>query len=552
AGRVQSVAVRIICKREKEIEEFISKEYWTISAKFIPKEKKLLEAKLTKINGKKAKIATENEAEEILQKLIKESFSVTKIEEKIRRKSPEPPFITSTLQQVGGYYLKFPVAKIMKLAQDLYEGQNVGGGERVGLITYMRTDSVRIAKEAELEARDYIDKEIGKDFLPEKIPRYKNRKSSQEAHEAIRPTSIWRTPEKMKKHLSKDHLKLYDLIWKRFTASQMKKAILKIVTMDIQGGGYLFQAEGERVDFPGFTLIYKKKKEKILPPLIEGTKIGVKEAILEQHFTQSPSHYTESSLVKTLEEEGIGRPSTYAPIISTIKAREYVKWKRGKLISTLLAKVVNELLMKNFSTILDIKFTAKMEENLDEVEQKKKRGAALIDEFYKHFKHDLEIAEKKMKNIKKGGIPVGEVKCKVCGKNMVLKFGRYGEFLACSDYPHCKNTEPLPPRIIMKCPCPDCEGEIVEKVSKKGRTFYGCSKFPKCRFISSEEPVEEKCPYCGNPYVIKIKGKLKCPHCKKTLKDSIIKEKRAEGIAYKIIKKRKDASKLDKRIYSIS
>jgi len=397
AGRVQSVAVRIICEREKEIEEFVAKEYWTISAKFILKEKELLEAKLTKIEGKKAKIVNENEAEEIVQKLIKENFSIVKIEEKRREKSPEPPFTTSSLQQVGGYSLKFPVAKIMKLAQGLYEGQNIGDEGRVGLITYMRTDSYRIAKEAELEARDYIDKKIGKDFLPEKIPRYKNRKSSQDAHEAIRPTSIWRTPERMKKYLSKDHFKLYDLIWRRFIASQMKKAILKTVTMDIQGGRYLFQAEGKKVDFPGFTLIYKEKKEKekALPSLIKGTKIRLKEAILEQYFTQPPSHYTEFSLVKTLEEKGIGRPSTYAPIISTIKAREYVKWERGKLIPTLLAKVVNELLMKNFSIILDIKFTAKMEENLDEIEQGKKEWTILIDEFYKHFKHDLEIAEKK-------------------------------------------------------------------------------------------------------------------------------------------------------------
>ena len=554
AGRVQSVAVRIICEREKEIEEFVTKEYWTISAKFILKEKELLEAKLTKIEGKKAKIVGENEAEEVVQKLIKENFSIVKIEEKRREKFPEPPFTTSTLQQVGGHSLKFPVAKIMKLAQGLYEGQNIGDEERVGLITYMRTDSYRIAKEAELEARDYIGKKIGKDFLPEKIPWYKNRKSSQDAHEAIRPTSIWRTPEKMKKYLSKDHFKLYDLIWRRFIASQMKKAILKTVTMDTQGGRYLFQAEGKKIDFPGFTLIYKEKKEKekALPSLIKGTKIRVKEAILEQYFTQPPSHYTEFSLVKTLEEKGIGRPSTYAPIISTIKAREYVKWERGKLIPTLLAKVVNELLMKNFSIILDIKFTAKMEENLDEVEQGKKEWTTLIDEFYKHFKHDLEIAEKKMKDIKKEGIPIGEVKCKVCGKNMVLKFGRYGEFLACSDYPHCKNTEPFPPRIIMKCPYPDCEGKIVEKVSKKGRLFYGCSKFPQCKFISSEEPVEEKCPHCGNPYLIKIKDKLKCPSCSKILKDSIIKEKEREGIVYKIIKRRTDASKLDKRIYSIS
>jgi len=555
AGRVQSVAVRIICDREKKIEEFIPQEYWTFSSKFILKGKRILEAKLTKIEGKKTEIINENEAEKVVQKLIKENFSVVKIEEKTREKSPEPPFTTSGLQQAGGYHLNFSVAKIMKLAQDLYEGQNIGDEERVGLITYMRTDSFHIAKEAESEARDYIGKEIGKEFLPKKKPRYRNKKSSQDAHEAIRPTSVWRTPEKIKKYLSNDHFKLYNLIWKRFIASQMEKAILKTVTMDIQGGKYLFQAEGKRIDFPGFTLIYKEKreKEKILPPLVEGTKIRLKEVILAQHFTQSPPHYTESSLVKTLEEKNIGRPSTYAPIISTIKAREYVKWDKGKLIPTLLAKVVNKLLMENFSAILDIKFTAKMEENLDAVEQDKKKWTNLIDEFYKYFEQDLKTAEKKMRNIKKEGIPIGEIKCKTCGKNMVLKFGRYGEFLACSDYPNCKNTEPLPRRVIMKCPYPDCDGEIVEKVSKKnGRLFYGCTKFPQCKFISSEEPIEIKCPHCGNPYLIKIKGKLKCPVCNEKFEDSIIKEKKVEGIVYKIVKKKTDGSKLDKKIYSIS
>jgi len=541
AGRVQSVAVRLVCEREKEIEKFVQKEYWTIVGKFTSfAGKSFLEAKLSQVENKLVKILSEEKARQLAEKIKKEEYKVIKITAEKKKISPFPPFITSTLQQAASYYLKLSPSQTMRIAQDLYEGEEIGDEGRVGLITYMRTDSVRVAREAQLEARRYLEKEFGKEFLPLRIPRYKNKKSSQDAHEAIRPTKIWRTPEKMKPYLSPRHLKVYELIWRRFLASQMEKAILNKVTVDIRGGKYLFRAEGKKIKFPGFMIVSKERyeKEKSLLPVKEEEKLKLKELTSKQHFTEVPSRYTEASLVKVLEEKGIGRPSTYAPTISTIKRRGYVSWRKGKLIPTLLAKVVNELLVKNFSTILDISFTAQMEEGLDTVEEGEKKWTALVDGFYKYFSKDLSKAKKKMKNIKKEGVQIAPTNCERCGAKMVLKFGRYGEFLACSNYPDCKNTKALVNKIGIRCPFPDCEGEIIERTSKKGAIFYGCSKFPQCKFVSRETPIKESCPHCRNPYLLRDKSNFKCPECGAKIRDYKIEELKLGKIPYKVVKKR--------------
>lgn len=540
AGRVQSIAVRLICEREKEIDKFVSKEYWTILAKFTSLDSKAnLEAKLAQVEDKAIKISNEEKARELAERIEKEKYRVIKVRKERKERSPYPPFITSTLQQIASYYLKLSTSQTMRIAQDLYEGQETGKEGRMGLITYMRTDSVRVAKEAQLEARNYLKKEVGEEFVPAKIPFYKNKKSSQDAHEAIRPTSIWRTPDKMKKCLSGRHFKLYELIWRRFLASQMEKAILSTLTVSIQGEKYLFQAEGKKIEFPGFISIYKEKggKEKILPPIKEGEELELKELVSEQHFTQPPSHYTEASLVKALEEKGIGRPSTYVPTISTIKTRGYVGWQKGKLIPTLLAKVVNDLLIDNFSTILDTRFTARMEEGLDAVEEGEKKWTILIGDFYQQFDKDLNTAKEKMKNVKKEGWQINSTKCEQCGKKMVLKFGRYGAFLACSNYPECKNTRDISNETGVSCPLPDCKGEIVERTSKRGAIFYGCSKFPQCKFVSQQSLIKEMCPYCKNPFLFRDKDGFKCPRCSEKTKGYRIEELKLEKIPYKIIKK---------------
>ena len=542
AGRVQSVAVKLICEREEEIEKFSSREYWTISAKFIPSRKATsLEAKLYSVEGKKVKIAREEEAEAHAEKIGRETFRVAGWEEKEKTRSPSPPFTTSTLQQVAGYQLGFSTARTMRLAQGLYEGQDIGGKERVGLITYMRTDSTRVAKQAQLEARSFLKDEFSKEFIPQRIPIYKNRKSSQDAHEAIRPTRVSRTPTLLKDYLSKDHLKLYELIWKRFLASQMEKALVKTSTLDIQGGEYGFKAQATEIKFPGFLAILKEKaeKESVLPSLKKGAKLKLEEITSRQEFTQPPSRYTEASLVKTLEEKGIGRPSTYVPTISTIRQRGYVNWQRGVLIPTSLARLVNELLVDNFSAILDTEFTARMEEGLDTVEAGKKKWNRLVDEFYQHFEKELRVAESAMRDVKKEGVKIPGTRCEKCGGTMTLKFGRWGEFLACSNYPDCKNTMPVMKKTGVRCPSPGCKGEIIERTSNKGKIFYGCSRFPECKFASPQEPIRQRCPHCTSSYLIRFKDGLKCPACKKLVKDEVAVKRKIGSISHRIIKKLK-------------
>lgn len=548
AGRVQSVAVRLLCEKEEEIENFTPEEYWNISVIFKTREGKKLEAELYHLNNKKVRVKNEQTARRIAGEIIKVSYKIYQVKRTQSKKSPYPPFTTSTLQQMASYYLRFSPARTMRIAQDLYEGQDIGTGERIGLITYMRTDSTRVAKEAQGLAREWIKKNLGKEFAPPRIPHYKNKKASQDAHEAIRPTRIKLEPEKVKDYLSGEHYKLYDLIWRRFMASQMAKAVIDKINLDIRGVPrsaqekvYRFKAEGRKVRFPGFLKVYHEKKQKDKPIFVPENKdvLKIEKVTSKQNFTQFPSRYTEATLVKTLEEKGVGRPSTYAPIIFTIQQRGYARWSRGKLIPTPLARVVNTLLVNNFPAVMEVDFTARMEEGLDDVEQGKKNWTHLVGDFYHRFRQDLERAEAQMRNIKKQGVGSSSLKCEKCGAQMVVKVGKFGRFLACSGYPECRNTKPLDRKTGVRCPSPGCEGELVEKISKKGKSFYSCTKYPDCKFAVWDEPVGEACPYCGSSYLVRAgRNGLKCPKCEKKVKNTITEQIPLNGAVHQIIKVR--------------
>jgi len=567
AGRVQSVALRLICEREKEIRAFVSEEYWSITARLSGKNPPPFEAKLIKLQGKKAKIPNEQEATKITNELKQAQYIVDNITRKESRKKPVAPFTTSTLQQEAARKLRFSAQKTMKLAQKLYEGMEVGEEGPVGLITYMRTDSTRISEEALQEVRSYISKKYGKEYLPVKPHSYKSQKAAQEAHEAIRPTSALREPDKLASYLNKDELRLYTLIWKRLVASQMRPAVLDVTTIDVAARKYLFRATGSVIKFPGFMKLYiegtdeqdeqdeqgkgngnakGREKELLLPLLEKGELLNLLALVPKQHFTQPLPRYTEATLVKELEKKGIGRPSTYAAILSTIEGRQYVTKEKRKFVPSDLGMLVTDLLVENFPKILDVGFTANLEEQLDKIEEGKLNWVQSLQNFYQPFSQELERAAKEMRNVKKEREEVTDEKCEKCGEPMVIKFGRFGKFLACSAFPKCKNTKPLETLSNGDAqPTSETEGkedneEKCEKcgkpmVLKRGRygTFLACSGYPKCKntkkivqdkngekIVKKVIVTDEKCEKCGANMVIregrygKFLSCSKYPKCK--------------------------------------
>lgn len=518
AGRVQSVAVRIIVDREEEIRKFKPEEYWTIDAKFIPKgSRKSFSASLYSDANGKIKIENQEQAEKIEQDLADAEYMITKVKHGTRRKTPAPPFITSTLQQEASRKLGFQSRRTMKVAQELYEGVDIEGMGATGLITYMRTDSLRISDVAKEEAAQYILNRFGEKFLPAKPRVFKTKSNAQDGHEAIRPSMPSLSPEDVKASLTSDQFKLYNLIWNRFMASQMSDCIQKTTQAEISAKEYIFKASGYYVDFEGFTTLYveskdtEEEKSTQLPPLEKDMPVKCKELKKNQHFTQPPARYTEASLIKALEEYGIGRPSTYAATITTITSREYVKREAKTLYPTELGEVMTNLLKERFPKIVNYKFTAQMEEKLDEVEHGQEEWGELLDEFYSDFDKTLKKAKEEMEGVK---LQLKEdqtdIICDKCGRQMVVKVGRYGKFIACPGYPECKNVLKFVEKTGVKCP--KCNGDVIVKHTKKKRVFYGCSNYPECDFVSWNEPVNERCPQCGG-ILFKKKGKKPKLYC---------------------------------------
>ena len=525
AGRVQSVAVRLVVDREEEIRAFVPREYWSIDAKLTAKSsRRVFSAHLIEMDGRKAELANGAEAGEILESLQNAEFTVKSVKKRVTSRQPAPPFITSTLQQEASRRMSFQARRTMKAAQELYEGVEIPEMGAVGLITYMRTDSLRVSDEAKAAAADYIRGAYGKQYLPATPRTFKTKKNAQDAHEAIRPTMPSLTPDQVKNSLTADQYKLYKLIWERFIASQMANCQLDTVSADIAAAHCLFRASGYSVKFDGFTKLYEEAKDgaqtedenKELPPLTEGEVLRVKSLDSNQHFTQPPSRYTEATLIKALEENGIGRPSTYAATVSTILSRMYVEREGKQLKPTSLGEVTTQLMKEQFKQIVDVKFTAEMESDLDGVEQGKTDWVESLRRFYDGFEKTLGEAEKAMdgKRLRVPDEETDEV-CDVCGKPMVIKIGRFGKFLACSGFPDCRNTK----KIVMptKGFCPLCGKKIIIKKSKKGRGFYGCEGYPECNFMTWSTPVEDRCPKCGNTLFKKggRAGKLVCekPDC---------------------------------------
>jgi DNA topoisomerase-1 len=518
AGRVQSVAVKLVCEREKEIQAFVPVEYWTITAHFLKKDGSLsaFPSLLVKFKGEKLLLSDETKTQETVHALTGESYVVSSISEKDHRRNPFPPFITSTLQQDANRKLGFKVSRTMSIAQQLYEGLDIGEEGTAGLITYMRTDSTRVAEYAQKEAQEFIIQKYSEEYWLGKI--FKIREGSQDAHEAIRPTSVFRTPEKVKPFLNRDQYRLYRLIWERFLASQMSSALFNVRTIEIKAGEYEFKTTGSTLKFPGFLAVYsdagesgdaKKTDEETLgdnledpekvslPELKEGEFLNLDKLAPKQHFTQPPPRYTEASIVKTLEENGIGRPSTYAPIIETILQRRYVSLENKRFFPTPLGFVVTETLEKNFSDILNVDFTADMENKLDAVEEGKLNWVDLLSNFYPSFEGALKEAQIHLERVKVEPVVTEEI-CPNCGKNLVIREGRFGQFMACSGYPECRYTKGISKGTGISCPEPGCSGEILQLKTKKGRIFYGCSRYPECQFRSWNKPSSEKCPQCGS------------------------------------------------------
>ena len=519
AGRVQSVAVRLIRDRELEIENFKPDEYWNIDAALYPQgnSKNGFTARLAATaDGKKLTVTNKAQADTIVAALDGKSYTISKLEKGKRRRQPAPPFITSTLQQDASRAFGFSATRTMRAAQTLYEGVDIAGHGTVGLITYMRTDSLRIAAEASAAAKKFIAGRWGENYVCNTQRKWKSRSATaaQDAHEAIRPSMPELTPDEVEQSISGDTAKLYRLIWSRFMASQMADCVQDTVSVSITAGDYLFRASGFRVSFDGFTALYeestddKQKKETALPPLEEGQTLKLRSLTADQKFTQPPPLYTEATLIHALEDNGIGRPSTYAPIITTIVDRGYVEKDQKKLKTTPLGQAVNTVMMEQFPNIVDVKFSADMEKKLDIIEAGKADWVATIDDFYQGFAKSLEDAEKNMegKRVKVEDIPTDEI-CEKCGRPMVIKSGRYGKFVACSGFPECRNAHPL----IKDTGgiCPECGGHMLVRKSAKGRIYYGCGNYPKCNFMTWDEPVSEKCPQCGQT-LFKKKGQLYC------------------------------------------
>ncbi|GIP43727.1 DNA topoisomerase 1 [Paenibacillus sp. J45TS6] len=524
AGRVQSVAVKIILDRENEIDDFIPEEYWSITAK-LSADGSPMEAKFHKWNGTKTELTNEEQVNSILGQIENEDFTVKEVKEKERTRNPSAPFTTSSLQQEAARKLNFRAAKTMSVAQQLYEGVDLGKEGTVGLITYMRTDSTRIATSAQEEAKEFITQKYGETFVPETFRQYsKKAANAQEAHEAIRPTSVLRDPDSVKAYTSRDQFRLYKLIWERFVASQMSSAILDTLSVDITAGDATFRATGSKVRFPGFMKVYVEgnddgttEEDKLLPPLQSGDALVKQEIEPKQHFTQPPPRYTEARLVKTLEELGIGRPSTYAPTLETIQKRGYVAIEEKKFMPTELGELIIEQMEQFFPEILDVEFTAHMEEDLDHVEEGSEDWVKVLAQFYGSFEKRLEVAEEEMKEIEIEDEVSDEI-CEKCGKPLVYKLGRFGKFLACSGFPDCRNTKPIIKDTGIVCPT--CkEGHVVERRSKKGRIFFGCDRYPECDFVSWDKPSVKPCPSCSSLMVEKRNKqgtKLKCTVCDHT------------------------------------
>jgi len=556
AGRVQSVAVRMITEREREIQAFVPVEYWSLHARLRAKSLPEFEATLREVAGEKANLPSEAQTLAVMTALHGAQWRVKSITRGERKRNPAAPFITSTLQQEAARRLHFTAKRTMMLAQQLYEGIELGAEGSVGLITYMRTDAVRVAQEAQAEAREWVAGRLGAEYLPATPPVYRAKKSAQEAHEAIRPTSVAREPKSLTRFLSKDQLGLYRLVWERFLASQMLPAIHDTVSADVQASEALFRALGSSLRFAGFTAVYVESREEseaapeeetegLLPPLVEGEVLKLRALDPKQHFTQPPPRYTEASLVKALEERGIGRPSTYAQILSTIQERGYAHRERGTLFPTELGMQVTDMLVPHFPEVMDVEFTAQLEESLDKIEEGAADWVETVAAFYKEFAKDLARAGRKMEDLKEGvktgedcpecGKPLVEKwgrygkflacsaypdckytkdlagarerppdepwdeRCPTCGKPMVVKHGRFGKFVACSGYPECKTTKPLPLGIV--CPQEGCGGQLVERRSKRGRTFYACANYPRCTYSLWQRPVPEACPTCAAPFL---------------------------------------------------
>ncbi len=546
AGRVQSVALRLIVEREREIEDFIQEEYWSIEAELKPdQEKKTYIAKLFHINGEEPDLHDKDKTHGFLGDLEEANYWIKKVKKGERRRKSPAPFITSSLQQEASRRLGFTARRTMALAQQLYEGLEVGEGGSTGLITYMRTDSTNISEIAQKEARSYILSKFGKSYLPESLPQHKTRAvKAQEAHEAIRPTSVLRSPEAIKKYLKGDQYKLYQLIWKRFVASQMEAAVYDTISVEIQADGkenqYIFRASGSTLRFSGFLVVYEEAKDEdklngndsgiSLPDnLVDGQKQELVRLIPEQHFTIPPPRFTEASLVQLLEEYGIGRPSTYAPILSTIQERGYVEREKKRLFPTETGMIVNDLLVGHFKEVVDPGFTASMETALDQVASGEKVWNSVINDFYKDFSVELNRAKEEMPETKTELEKIGR-DCPRCGHELVIRFGKFGKFISCSNFPACRYTEPILEKIGVKCP--DCDtGEVVIRRTRKGRIFYGCSNYPECQFTSWKQPIAEVCPNCQGTLVILNKRDLQCLKCEQTFLQSDIISKEKEDLA---------------------